>query len=127
MAIIAGICDGVAYRNFLQNVFEKRFIEYPVINFSRGYFKGSGGREVGRDDRGMKLLAKKEGVLIFHASKIAFIGRRFLIRMNLNVCGINGEGSFSFPFEIDSLGDHGLQNFFELFLSYSFLNTVKVL
>jgi len=119
-AIIGGISDGLAYRDFLQSALEKRFIEPSVISFSRSYFNRSGERKVGRDDRGMKFIPEEECVLIFHTPASVLVGRRFLIGMSCDVSGIYGEGSFSFPFTSESLGGEGFQNLSESFLTHSF-------
>jgi len=119
-AIIGGISDGLAYRDFLQSVLEKRFIEPSVISFSRSYFNRSGDRKVGRDDRGMEFIPEEECVLIFYTPTSVLVGRRFLVRVSCNMSGIYGKGSFSFPFTSKSLGDQGFQNLFESFLAHSF-------
>lgn len=119
-AIICGISDGFSYRDFLQSVCEKRFIEPSVISFSRSYFNRSGNRKVRRDDRGMEFIPEEECVLIFHTPARILVGGRFLIGVSCDVSGIYGEGSFSLPFTSETLGDQGFQNLFESFLTDSF-------
>lgn len=119
-AIIAGISDGLAYGDFLQSALEKRFKESSVIGFSRSYFNRGGKGKVRRDDRGMELISEEEGVLVFHSPASILVGRRFLIGVSRDVGGIYSEGSFSFPFENESLGNQCFQNLFESFLPNSF-------
>jgi len=119
-AIIGGISDGLAYRDFLQSILEERFIEPSVISFSRSYFNRSGERKVGWDDRGMEFIPEKECVLIFYTPASILVRRRFLVRVSCNVSGIYGKGSLSFPFTSKSLGDQSFQNLFESFLANSF-------
>ena len=118
--IIAGISDSFFHPNFLQGVLQERLKELSIKGLTRADFHRSRERKVGRDNGGMKFVAKKVFALFFRSPASISVRRKFLLGISLHSRGIHGQRGALFVSSPKSLGDEILQNLPESVFPNSF-------